>query len=222
MECGAKGFTPNPRYVSLTVAKRLTNILCSKPGDVVTISIPSGEKYYVHSPILIQVSEYFRRGLNGQMIEARTRTFNLTEHATADAVSLFVRWVYARSNGRHMDWAPGRIPTTGTLIDAWLLGDYLQAPDFVFLIEEILHRYANTTPFDIDGLGSRWEKISFFHDFRDDLVQCACRQLKEYSWESRRRVISHLPRMLLEDICLCLVSRVTTEPLLFGGGNDSS
>ncbi|KAI3322099.1 hypothetical protein HD806DRAFT_545344 [Xylariaceae sp. AK1471] len=196
MERGTKESTPDP----------------SEPGEVVTICIPSGEKYYVHSPILAYVSEYFRRGLSGQMIEAKTRTFNLTEHATPATVSLFVRWAYARSNNKCVKggtWAPNPIPTTGVLIDTWLLGDYLSCPDFVGRIEEIMKQDA--TLFSIYDLSIRWAKVNNFDSFRDTLVKLACQDLKNSPLDSRRTAIKNLPRMALEEISLCLIRQGGTS-----------
>ncbi|RYP67040.1 hypothetical protein DL771_007459 [Monosporascus sp. 5C6A] len=125
--------------------------------EIVTIQIPSGERYTVHARLLAHHSKYFRAALNGAMKEATTLHFDLTEHATEFTVALYVKWLYARSTPYYT--RDGAVPYSGwigqtkydealgKLCMAWLLGDYLQAPEFKNLIIVLLHRGLQTGKF---------------------------------------------------------------------------
>ncbi|RYP58082.1 hypothetical protein DL769_009114 [Monosporascus sp. CRB-8-3] len=116
--------------------------------EIVTIQIPSGERYSAHAHLLAHHSKYFRAALNSPMTEAATLHFDLTEHATNFTVTLFVKWLYARfSLGRDPEWndtyerlitQPVK-DTLNQLCVAWLLGDYLQAVEFKNFIIAALH-----------------------------------------------------------------------------------
>lgn len=83
--------------------------LAAKDPTVVIEIGPKAKMYYVHRALLVHHSEYFRKGLQGQWIEAESGTFKLTDVAPAVckyrftsskvsaymcAVNFFVHWLY--------------------------------------------------------------------------------------------------------------------------------
>ncbi|RYP33585.1 hypothetical protein DL767_004700 [Monosporascus sp. MG133] len=126
--------------------------------EIVTIQIPSGEKFHVHAHILAHHSKYFRAELQNPKKETAELHFYLTKHANKFTVTFFVKWLYVRPTlGRNsveetilktfVD-QENQGAAIGTLCSTWLFGDYLQAPEFKNLALELL---SYTLPFRIIG-----------------------------------------------------------------------
>ncbi|KAI0596813.1 hypothetical protein F4775DRAFT_603219 [Biscogniauxia sp. FL1348] len=102
----------------------------SESYDIVTIAVPTGERYAAHTHLLEGYSKYFGRALRNDMEEAKTRHFDLVEHATADTVSFFINWLYKQDDERPniLKWVQSKSLTSEFLIKTWLFADYIQAP----------------------------------------------------------------------------------------------
>ncbi|KAI1820216.1 hypothetical protein F4861DRAFT_543172 [Xylaria intraflava] len=186
----------------MSIEEELPAADVSAPGDIITIVIPSGREFYVHSNILKNYSGYFRAGLRTPMLEATTRTFHLEEYASAGAMTIFVRWLYAQANGG--TWLSESPPSTDDLILAWLLGDYLDAQGFVTCIYMELDD--NATAFDVGALKDHWTEIKAHPDLHACILQLAVDALA--SKPKMTDVIKTLPREAVEDITSVLAERV--------------
>ncbi|RYP73473.1 hypothetical protein DL770_007766 [Monosporascus sp. CRB-9-2] len=117
--------------------------------EIVTIHIPSGEKFHIHAHILAHHSKYFRAELKDPTKEAAKLCFHLTKHAIKFTVTFFVKWLYVRPTlGHNLDAETIRNIFVGQenqggildkLCSTWLLGDYLQAPEFKNLVLVLLN-----------------------------------------------------------------------------------
>lgn len=137
---------------------------------MVTIQIPSGKKFQAPAQLLAHHSKYFRAALNSPMKEATALHFDLVEHAGDEALDLFCLWLYSRP----LSLGTRRIlhtrantfrHCTDILIQAWRLGDYLQAIDFkndiLFALDtEVLRCAVDDHPFvkhssQLEGLDTK-------------------------------------------------------------------
>ncbi|KAI1491276.1 hypothetical protein F5X96DRAFT_668887 [Biscogniauxia mediterranea] len=102
----------------------------SEGHDIVTIAIPTGERYVAHTHLLVGYSKYFHGALRNGMEEAKTRQFDLVEHAMADTVSFFIDWLYKQDDERSsiIKWVRSKSLSPELSIKIWLFADYIQAP----------------------------------------------------------------------------------------------
>ncbi|KAI0022125.1 hypothetical protein F4780DRAFT_202991 [Xylariomycetidae sp. FL0641] len=180
------------------------------PGKAVMLKIPSGEEFVVDAMPLAHFSKYFRTALNSAMEEAKTLKFHLTEHATREAVQLFVAWLYQRSHvGKFInadDFVEYLEPSTKGLLQAWLLGDYFMAAEFTNFVMSLLCEEPDD--FDMNALGDMWETISPFEDLRRLVINLSFRLLVHdgtFSHEDRfgetlRTAIGKLPLHLWTEL----------------------
>ncbi|RYP27713.1 hypothetical protein DL767_007550 [Monosporascus sp. MG133] len=110
-------------------------------GKQVTIEIPTGETFSSHADLLSHFSKYFRAALNSPMEESHTLHFELTEHATKMSMSFFVDWIYAKSSGAYhwRQWQTHEVCTEDSLLEAWLLAEYLRVPEMQNDILRLIH-----------------------------------------------------------------------------------
>ncbi|KAI1634086.1 hypothetical protein F4809DRAFT_665994 [Biscogniauxia mediterranea] len=82
----------------------------------------------VRSPV--GYSKYFHGALRNDTEEAKTRQFDLVEHATAGTVSFFINWLYKQDDERSniLNWVRSKSFNPELLIRIWLFADYIQAP----------------------------------------------------------------------------------------------
>ncbi|KAI1333012.1 hypothetical protein F5Y16DRAFT_1280 [Xylariaceae sp. FL0255] len=175
----------------------------SESSEIATIKIPSGHTYSVHTHLLTHCSDYFKASLSGGFLEAKTGTVHLEEHATKESMGIFVKWLYAKSLGVEDSWRGMNDCGTQTLIDAWLLGDYLQAPEFVTEVHRALEK--NTTdvrpvPF-LQCIHNRWHKIHD-HNLQRCLIKATSAALFKLSPEARQRAVKELPSGALQEMSL--------------------
>ncbi|RYP92473.1 hypothetical protein DL770_001419 [Monosporascus sp. CRB-9-2] len=110
-------------------------------GKQVIIEIQTGETFSAHADLLSHFSKYFRAALNSPMEESRTLQFELTEHVTKTSMSFFVDWIYARSSGAYhwRQWQTHEVCTEDSLLEAWLLAEYLRVPEMQNDILRLIH-----------------------------------------------------------------------------------
>ncbi|RYP76750.1 hypothetical protein DL769_003581 [Monosporascus sp. CRB-8-3] len=91
--------------------------------------------------LLSHFSKYFRAALNSPMEESRTLQFELIEHGTKMSMSFFVDWIYATSSGAY-HWRQlqtHEVCTEDSLLEAWLLAEYLRVPEMQNDILRLIH-----------------------------------------------------------------------------------
>ncbi|KAI1126670.1 hypothetical protein F5Y10DRAFT_206846 [Nemania abortiva] len=103
------------------------------PDEMITIETSSGTQYIVHARPLAYLSLYFFIELNDNYQGPTTRTFRLNEHCENKVLEIFIDWMCFRNTvGRDRidrEFFLQGIPLT-IAVKAWLLGAYLQSPDF--------------------------------------------------------------------------------------------
>ncbi|KAI1384569.1 uncharacterized protein F4822DRAFT_433111 [Hypoxylon trugodes] len=107
----------------------------SECSDIVTIKIPSGKEYAVHTHLLAHYSRYCQQKLNQRRKKA-TRCIELSLFATEDTISLFIEWIYVkhimREEGQHGFGERTNPPPDfhENLIKAFSFGDFIEAIQF--------------------------------------------------------------------------------------------
>ncbi|KAI1413702.1 hypothetical protein F5Y13DRAFT_189137 [Hypoxylon sp. FL1857] len=161
----------------------------SQGSDFITITVPSGKKFAVHAHLLAHHSKYFRRALNSPSQEATTREFYMSEWATEETVSTFIKWIYAtdgdisRESKRFLDDLGYH-----DLLECWLFGDYIRAVGF----QNYMTRTIFKGGFDSDAIKEMWDRIPSKSRLRPFLSGMFCRDLQ------RRREIKKLDELLEE------------------------
>ncbi|KAH9887491.1 hypothetical protein F4778DRAFT_797430 [Xylariomycetidae sp. FL2044] len=144
-----------------------------EPMELVSIKIPSGKVFTEHKQLLCHKSRYFQvifAGAGGYA-ETHTGTIELTEHVTDTTMGHFISWIHTGalnansgsktprhgdSNGEPSDHDQSQNSADDphgwkTLVDVWLLADYLQMPGLQNCVIKTLHgkMIEGNVPYDL-------------------------------------------------------------------------
>ncbi|OTB08355.1 hypothetical protein M426DRAFT_182771 [Hypoxylon sp. CI-4A] len=177
-----------------------------KPGDgttITTIRVPSGDIFTVHAHLLDRCSEYFRRALDSKSTEAKTRTFDLSEHATSATLSIFIRWLYHKSTNRGAtsEFTRDSSERYEDVVEAWFFGDYIQATEFRNDIIHILNDYTDRSTIPLV-----WDRVPPGSRLRGFFVASFLH--REGPFDGMKEDLGKLPPSMLLEVSRRLVDKM--------------
>lgn len=100
-------------------------------------TLGAAKTWHLPKELLINASPFFAAALNGSFAEATSKSVRLPED-DIDAFGLFVQWLYVGEiatdgcihTGDDHSYADCIAATFQTLVQAWILGDKLECPNF--------------------------------------------------------------------------------------------
>ncbi|KAI1331124.1 hypothetical protein F5Y16DRAFT_395558 [Xylariaceae sp. FL0255] len=195
-------------------ARFVRKAITPEPGtchEMVTLKATGGDKtFLVHAEILAHHSKYFRTALNSGFMEATTRTFTLTEHCDDDMLELFVSWVYKEDEEKREDWL--NVYFYGNelegAIQAWLFGDYIQAPTFQ---NDIISCIIRAWEAGVNSYICCWSTALSGSRLEALFVDMACVTMTYERKEEREEILNALPSHAAELVLRQLVNHILTE-----------
>ncbi|KAI1355667.1 hypothetical protein F5Y01DRAFT_310549 [Xylaria sp. FL0043] len=187
--------------------------------ETVILRSPSGKEFVLHARPLAHHSRYFRTALNSKFQEATTREFNFVEYCSDKVLRVFTRWIYLRSSG--LAYQTVEVPFLyklgqAVVVEAWLFGDYIQAPLFQNEMMALMVAVSNKK-FDIDLLPLLVKMAPQDSPLRKYLVDRFCSMMLQSCRESIDAAMSVLPAHFTTDVCKKLFGLILDKEKWVGG-----